>query len=172
VLDTYDATALVGLRTIIRGAVIQTTDEQGEVSVTIPRQAQLLAAATVVRCLMPIRLRGWEVKAMRKIMHLTMGDLAKRLDEKTATETVSRWESEAQPMVGYVEKLLRLVICETLSKDAPGIDYNASKIAELRLVDPWKMDPNDEPPFIQMVAVRVKEPSGTVIDGWDVKNAA
>jgi hypothetical protein len=37
---------------------------------------------------------------MRKIMDLTLAELDKKLDERTATETVSRWASEAQPMGG------------------------------------------------------------------------
>jgi DNA-binding transcriptional regulator YiaG len=172
ILDSYDATPIIGLRTIVRNAVIETTDEDGEVSIEIPLQRQLLAAAAVARCLMPIRLRGWELKAMRKIMRLTLNELAKMLDEKTAPETLSRWESEAQPIGGYVEKLLRLLVCETLSSQAPGVDYSAKKIAEMHLVDPWRSEPGFEVPHIEMAAVRVKESSGSVVDGWDVKKAA
>src|SRR5262245_41966797 len=110
-LEDYDATVLVGLRTIVHDAAIVRI-EDGEQTIEIPKLRGLLAAAAVARCLMPIRLRGWEIKAMRKIMKLTLAELAKRLDERTATETVSRWESEAQPMGSYVEKLLRLLVCE------------------------------------------------------------
>jgi len=172
VLNSYDVTPLVGLKTIVHDAVIETTDEDGEVSITVPRQSQLLAAAAVARCLMPIRLRGYELRAMRKILRLTLVDLAKKLDEKTAPETLSRWESDTQPIGGYAEKLLRLLICEELSSQAPGVDYNARMIARLQIIDPWRADPNYEVPPIEMIAVRAKEASGSVVDAWDVKKAA
>jgi DNA-binding transcriptional regulator YiaG len=65
------------------------------------------------------------MKAMRKAMKWTLGDLARKLDGKTAPETVSRWESEAQAAGIYAEKVLRLIVCEQLKKDAPGIAYDA-----------------------------------------------
>src|ERR1700693_142846 len=68
ILPEYDATALVGLKTLVGNAAIERVDEQGEVTVELPKQSELLAAAAVVRCLMPIRLRGSEIKAMRRIM--------------------------------------------------------------------------------------------------------
>src|SRR5437899_4511889 len=110
-LKEYDATALVGMRTIVHDAAIERVDEQGERTIEIPKLRELLAAAAMKRCLTPIRLRGHEIKAVRHIMRLTLTELAKRLDERTAIETVSRWESEAHPMGGYVEKRLRLLVC-------------------------------------------------------------
>src|SRR5262249_13955901 len=119
-LDEYDATPLVGLRVIVKDAAIEHKDDNGETTIELPKLRELLAASAVVRCLLPIRLRGSEMKAMRKIMGMTLADLAKKLDDRTAVETVSRWESETQPMGGYVEKLLRLLICESLKEEAPG----------------------------------------------------
>lgn len=171
-LDKYDATSLVGLRTIVRGAAIEHTDENGEVTIELPKLRHLLASAAIVRCLMPIRLRGWEIKAMRKIMDLTLAELAKRLDERTAVETVSRWESESQPMGGYAEKILRLLVCEQLREEAPGVDYHASLIANLRVIDPWRAKPNYEVPYIHLELIKVKEQSGSIIETWDAKMAA
>ena len=34
-------------------------------------------------------------------------------------------------MGGYADKVLRLVICEALSKEAPGVEYNGAMLAEL-----------------------------------------
>ena len=172
VLDEYDATDLVGLKTLVRGAAIEHTDSDKEVTVELPKLRQLLASAAVVRCLMPIKLRGWEIKAMRRIMKCTLAELAKKLDERTAVETLSRWESEAQPLGGYAEKVLRLVVCEELKKDAPGVEYHASKIAELKVMDPWKARPDYEIPHIVLQLVRMKEQSGSIIEAWDVKMAA
>jgi len=172
VLDGYDATILVGLRTMVHGAAIEQTNEAGESTVELPKLRNLLAAAAVTRCLMPIRLRGWEIKAIRKIMGLTLAELAKRLDERTATETVSRWESEAQPMGGYAEKILRLLVCEELREQAPGIAYNGSMIANLKVCDPWRVDEEFEVPHIHLALIRMKEHSGSVIETWDAKMAA
>jgi len=163
-LEEYDATILVGLRTIVRNAAIEYTD--GDKTIEVPKLRELMASAAVVRCLMPIRLRGAEMKAMRKIMRMTLADLAKKLDERTAVETVSRWESEAQPMGGYVEKLLRLQVCEALKGEAPGIAYDGSMIANLQVIDPWKADPNYAVPAIVLELVKIKQQSGPVIEAW------
>lgn len=133
VLDTYDATSHVGLRTVVCGAAIERVDESGEETIELPKPRELRASVAVARCLMPEKLQGWEIKAMRKIMGLTLAELAKKLDERTAPETVSRWETDAQPMGSYADKVLRLLICEELRKEAPGIAYNGALIANLRV---------------------------------------
>ena len=163
--EEYDATPLVGLHTLVRNAAIETVDEDGG-SVEVPKLPELLATAAILRCLMPIRLRGAEMKAMRKAMKMTLADLARKLDARTAPETVSRWESEAQPMGGYVEKLLRLLVCETLKEKAPGIDYNASMIAHLTVMDPWATDPEYKVPPVRLVYTKIKQQAGPVIDAW------
>src|ERR1700676_625807 len=128
-VPVYDATVFVGLRTVVYEAAIERIESDGEVAIELPNLPNLLASAAVARCLMPARLRGYEMRAMRRIMKLTLADLAKRLGEKTAPETVSRWEAETQVMGGYAEKVLRLLVCEELRHSAPGIEYNASMIA-------------------------------------------
>jgi DNA-binding transcriptional regulator YiaG len=172
VLPVYDATVFVGLRTIVYDAAIERT-EDGEVTIELPKPHKLVASAAVARCMMPVRLRGSEMRSMRKIMKLTLADLAKKLDEKTAAETVSRWESEAQPMGGYAEKLFRLIVCEELKKDAPGVDYSAGAIVHMKVCDPWRSDPNCEPPSVALALVQLKEQgSGSIIEAWNVKQAA
>jgi DNA-binding transcriptional regulator YiaG len=160
-LPEYDATALTGLRTVVYDAAIEHVGEDGEVTIELPQLPALMAAAAVSRCLDPIRLGGSEIRAIRKIMGLTLAELAKRLDARTATETVSRWEANAQPMGSYAERVLRLVVCEALTGEAPGIDYNAGMIAELQLAD------GDEAPIIELVYGRLKEQAGGIIDAWE-----
>jgi DNA-binding transcriptional regulator YiaG len=172
VLAEFDATALVGLRTCVMNAAIERIDGNGERTVEVPKLRELAASTAVERCLLPIRIRGAELKAMRKIMRLTLAQLAKRLDEKTAPETVSRWETEAQPMGGYVEKLLRLLVCEELKKEAPGVSYNASKIAYLRVVDPWRADPEFEVPHLQFRYMPTRLEECLVVDTWSPRTAA
>lgn len=168
VLETYDATTLIGLKVIVHGAVIEDTEDD---AIEVPNLNQLKASVAMARCLTPIRLRGSEMKAMRKIMKLTLAELAEKLDERTAPETVSRWESEAQPMGGYAEKLFRLLVCEQLKEDAPGIGYNAGMIANMRVQDPWRSDSTFEMPPLQFSLIRMKERTGAVIDAWE-KQAA
>jgi DNA-binding transcriptional regulator YiaG len=173
VLPVYDATVFVGLHTIVCNAAIERTEDDGDVTIELPKPHELVASAAVARCLIPVRLRGSEMRAMRKIMKLTLADLAKRLDERTATSTVARWESEAQPMGGYVEKLFRLIVCEELKKDSPGVDYHASAIAHLKVSDPWRADPKHELPAVVLSLVQLKEQgSGSIIEAWNVKQAA
>jgi DNA-binding transcriptional regulator YiaG len=173
VLPVYDATAFVGMRTIVCNAAIERTEDDGEVTIELPKPHELAAAAAVARCLIPVRLRGSELRAMRKIMKLTLPELAKRLDEKTAGETVARWESEAQPMGGYVEKLFRLIVCEELKNAAPGVDYNASAIAHMKVSDPWRATPDYELPAVTLSLVQLKEQgSGSIVEAWNVKQAA
>jgi DNA-binding transcriptional regulator YiaG len=165
-LAVYDASVFVGLRTIVYDAAIELVDGQAERTIELPKLEELSASSAVVRCLMSERLRGSEIRSMRRIMKLTLADLAKRLDEKTAVQTVSRWESEAQPMGVYAEKLLRLLVCEELRKAAPGVEYNASKIVNLRIRDPWKINADYQIAPVELGLVAVKQPAGAIIEAW------
>ncbi len=172
VLDSYDATVHVGISTVIYRAAIVQYDEDGEETIEIPRQDELRASVAVARCLMPIRLRGSELKAIRKILGKTLEEMAKSLDERTAMETVSRWESETQPMGGYAEKLFRLFVCEELKDHAPGIEYNGKMIADLRVLDPWRVDAEFQVPPVHLSLIELKERSGTIIEAWNERKAA
>ena len=122
---------------------------------------------------MTLKLQGHEMKAMRKTMKMTLRELAEKMDGRTAPETIARWESEAQPIGGYAEKVFRLLVCETLAQDAPGIEYRASMIANLRVIDPCRMGDQDyEVPPIELELIRLKEQSGTIIQAWDARMAA
>src|SRR5262249_25651140 len=157
----------------VYNAAIERTEVDGEETIELPNLPELLAAAAVVRCLMPIRLRGREIHAMRRIMKLTLSDLAKKLGEKTAVETVSRWESDAQVIGGYAEKVLRLLVCEDLYRSAPGVEYNASMIAHLNVRDPWRADPTYEVPPVHLELVRLKEQcTGAINEAWTTSKAA
>jgi transcriptional regulator with XRE-family HTH domain len=129
------------------------------------------AAVAISRCLMPVKLHGKEIKAMRKILGLTLAEFASRLDERTAVETVSRWETDAQPMGGYAERIIRLMVCEQLKKEAPGVEYDASMIANLKVADPWKIDPDYEVPAVCLKLINLKA-AGTIIETWNAKLAA
>jgi DNA-binding transcriptional regulator YiaG len=168
-LAIFDASVFTGLRTIIHDAAIERIDDDGERSIELPKLAELVASAAIARCLMQERLRGSEIRAIRRIMKLTLSELAKRLDDKTAVETVSRWESESQPMGVYAEKILRLLVCEELRRDAPGIEYSASRIVDLRIRDPWKINPAQEYPTLNVMLISIRQSPGMIIEAWTEK---
>src|SRR3954463_1129264 len=64
ILDRYDATQLIGLRVVVCNAAVERVGSDGERTIELPKQRELFATAAVARCLIPIRLRGSEVKAM------------------------------------------------------------------------------------------------------------
>jgi DNA-binding transcriptional regulator YiaG len=167
VLDAYDATTLVGLRTIVYNAAIERTESDGEISVEVPKLRELLAAAAMARCLTPIRLQGYEIRAIRKIMGLTLAELGELLGESTPAATVSRWESE-QRMGGFAEKCLRLAVCERLKDAAPGMSYDAAKLSPMKVSDPWLGNPDYVAPAVEITRVRVKKDHGAAFEAWDL----
>jgi DNA-binding transcriptional regulator YiaG len=171
-LEERDVSALVGVRTIACNAAIERRDAAGQ-TIELPKLRELIASALVTRCLMPIRLRGHEIRAMRKGMRMTLNELAKKLGGKTAPETVSRWEAEGQPIGSHAERVLRLIVCEQLKKEAPGIEYDAEKLASMNEVDdPWATDPDYEVPPVVLIYMPMKV-DHSVIDAWnEKKNAA
>jgi DNA-binding transcriptional regulator YiaG len=168
VLDEYDATALVGLKTIIHNAAIEHCEDDG-ISIEVPKLRKLMAAAAVARCLTPAKLRGGEIKAMRRILDLTIAQMAARMGARTATETVCRWETEAQPMGAYAEKVYRLLVCETLAGDAPGIEYHAAALADLAIAD--QRDAAEEP-VIHLHYIPMLQGSGAITETYNDKLAA
>ena len=170
VLESYDATHLIGLRVMVLQSAVRTGDEDGEECVEIPRIDNLAKSATVARCLMPLRLKSAELKAIRRILNLSGRELAQKLE--TQPETLSRWENGVQPMGGYVEKVFRLLACELLKDEVPGIAYAARAIAEMKVIDPLRSGETEweVPPIgFQLVKMRVGEPCGApeIRDEWN-----
>lgn len=165
-LDEHDVSDLVGLNVVVSQAAHEVVDEAGDVSVEVDDLLTLAAAAAVTRCLMPMRLRGTELRNIRKIAGFTAVGLAEEMGEKTSPETVSRWENEKQPMGGYAEKVFRLVICERLRERAPGVGYRDGMIAALRQIDPWRVEPDYVVPTIMMQRVRVRNDQCDLIEAW------
>jgi len=168
VLDRYDASHLIGLNVVVIEGARRIVDEDGEEYISVPLIDQLAKAAAIARCLMPQRLLGQEIKAMRRIAGLTAKELARRLGEKTAPETLSRWERGEQGMGGYAEKVLRLVICEDLKDEAPGVEYDASMIAHLNQIDPWRTEPNYQVPAMEFHLAKVREDK-CLRDAWNIE---
>ena len=169
-LERADVSDLVGLRVVVLHAAREITENDGEVSIEVPDLGALSAAAALARALLPIRLRGRELRAIRHIAGLTAAELAERMGDKTSPETISRWENEKQPMGGYAEKIYRLVMCEALRARAPGIGYEDGMIARMTVRDPWRADPRYEVPAIALERVRLRpEQNRPVIDAWSAE---
>lgn len=75
-------------------------------------------------------------------------------------------------MGGYAEKILRLLVCESLKSESPGIEYNGSMIAHLNVKDPWRADQHYVVPNVVLTLIQMKEQSGSIIETWNAKKAA
>lgn len=165
-IEEHDVTDLIGLRVLVASTAHKLIGEDGVVSFEVPDIEALAIAAAVGRCLMPIRLRGSELRTIRKIAEWTAADVAGRMGEKTSPETISRWENEKQPMGGYAEKVFRLVVCEELKGRAPASGYTGEAIAKLVVLDPWRAHPEFEVPTMVFERVKIHE-QGRRIDAWE-----
>jgi DNA-binding transcriptional regulator YiaG len=167
-LERYDATALIGLSVVLINGAKQIIEAAGEgkteTYVEIPNMDELSAAAAMVRCLMPQKLRGAEIRAIRKILGMTAREFSEAMGEKTAIETISRWENEAEFAGGYAEKLIRIAVCERLKSRAPGVDYDPEKLIRTKMIGNGKMDPKSIP-TIQLRRMLVRLDSRTN-DSW------
>lgn len=175
-LGRYDASTLLGLNVVlISGAkeVVEIDEDGKETSfVEIPNLDELSAAAALVRCLMPHKLRGSEIRSLRKIAGMTARELSEAMGGQTALETISRWENEAEFAGGYAEKVLRLAICERVRARAPGIDYSADLVNRVRMVGNGKMPAGSIPP-IQMNIMPVRlQSEQRIIDSWTEEKMA
>lgn len=136
-LARYDASTLVGLNVILVNGAKEIIEIDGGEQVTyveVPNLEELSAAAAVVRCLMSQKLRGSEIRALRKIAGMTARELSEAMGGQPALETISRWENEGDFAGGYAESVLRLAICERVKDRAPGIDYSADKVNRVKLI--------------------------------------
>lgn len=167
VLARHDVSDVVGLRVVAVGAVREITEADGELSYEIPDVEQLSAAAAVTRCLLPPRLRGPELRAIRHIVGWTAVDLARRLGERTSIETISRWENDKVPMGGYAEKVFRLVVCEELKQKALGVPYHADMIARLIQIDPRRSAPDHVLPPMVFERVKVRNRERRLLEVWE-----
>jgi hypothetical protein len=53
-----------------------------------------------------------------------------------------------------------------------GIEYNASMIANLKVRDPWRSEPNYQVPPVELWLMPLKECTGTIIEAWNEKKVA
>lgn len=166
VIGRYDATALIGLPVILIDAAREIREKgDPDPSIALPSPGELSAAAALVRCQMPQRLRGDEVKALRKIADLTQAALIAALGGETAVGTISRWETNDKPVSSYVEKMVRLAVCERLKGRAPGVMHAPGAILALKLTD-------KKPSPVELRRALVRADGGMVETWSDAKATA
>ena len=142
-IGRWDATALIGLSVIVIDAAIEIAepgDEDGP-SIAIPALDEFSAAAALVRCQMKQRLQGTEVATLRKIAGFRQRAMSEAIGGETAVETISRWETADKPVGTYIERLVRLAICEAVKGRAPGVVYAPGAILSLSMVKAKRVPP-------------------------------
>lgn len=168
ILEQYDATALIGLSIVLINSakeIVEDGDEGPETYVEVPDMEGLMAAAAMARCLRPHKLGGSDIRAIRKIADMTARELSEAMGGNTATETISRWENEAEFPGGYVDKLMRLAFCERLKDRVTGVDYHPDKVLRLKVIGNGKVDPKSIPP-LRFKRMPVQSQDRRVNDSW------
>jgi len=125
-ITQHEETALgLPYAVILENAAQEILDDDGSVlGVHIPNMENLVATIAAVRCLMPERLRGNEVRFIRKVIGKGAKEFAEDLEMDPST--YSRWENEKQTVGGWADKQVRQMTILLL----------AGRIAHL------KIDPN------------------------------
>jgi DNA-binding transcriptional regulator YiaG len=104
----------------------------GEVeSITIPNLQGLIASVAVCRVKNPLKLKGVEIRFLRKAMEMTGSDLAEKLDY-SRKEKVSLWENDQEPMSPRSERLLRILVGDKLGEFSP-ISITSNEILSMRI---------------------------------------
>nr|WP_294557275.1 hypothetical protein [uncultured Rhodopila sp.] len=128
---------------ILLNIVQELIDDRGErIGTRIPNLQGLSATVAIARCLHPLKLRGAEVRFIRRVLDVNQMDFSAQL-ELGSVESISRWENDVRPVGDSVDKLLRFVAIASLRELAPGISAAAdSKLIQLRIqrrhsLDEW-----------------------------------
>jgi len=138
-------------------------------AITIPKVAQMVSAAAVLRSTMPQKLRGQEIRAMRKALGLNARQLAQELGVRE--EAVSRWENGRDPIGPASEILLRLAVVDMLGEKTPGISANMSEVRRLK-IEP--LAPSARPVIVTLTygKVRVTRPRIKIVTAWEAYDQA
>ncbi|MFO1038269.1 MAG: hypothetical protein U1E45_15640 [Geminicoccaceae bacterium] len=121
---------LGGVKVVLHDAVIEEVcDACGERAVVVPDLNGLIVSAAVARLLEPVRLRGREVRFVRKALGMNGRAFAKAMQIRP--ETLSRWEQGMQGVGGYAEQLLRHNACALLREQFPAVQYDPAAIAHM-----------------------------------------
>jgi putative zinc finger/helix-turn-helix YgiT family protein len=115
--------------TVLQGVEVSRCSTCGHVEFAIPAIEQLnqLLAEHVIAT--PGRLNGGEIRFLRTFLGYSSADFAKLMG--STASTISRWESDTQPMGNHADLFLRALI--VIGKKVES--YPIDKFAELAIAD-------------------------------------
>lgn len=165
-LPEYE-TEVGGLKVRLLNAVVREVCEDcGDATVEIPNLEGMVKTVAVARALLPIRLRGSDVRLMRQALDMNGRQFAAAME--LTPETVSRWESGERGIGGYSEKLLRHNVCALLHRQVPELDYDPAEITTMEIFD---ADDDHVLPTFELRRVLVRD-RGQREEAWDMPLAA
>lgn len=141
VMPTYQDDTIIGFKDLVlHDAVEQFSCRKcGEQLATyIPDMRGLECAVAVARVMLPVRLKGHEIRFLRKTVGLAIREMTNVLQVRE--ETISRWENGREAIGPQSEKLLRLVVGVALADFAGATSFDAGKIIEMDLRGPARPD--------------------------------
>jgi putative zinc finger/helix-turn-helix YgiT family protein len=93
---------------VLKGVEVRTCHDCGEQEIGIPYLEGLLSTLAETLAAGKARLKGAEVRFLRKHLELSGCEFAAVMGVEP--ETVSRWENDRQPISKTAERLLRLIV--------------------------------------------------------------
>jgi DNA-binding XRE family transcriptional regulator len=105
----------------------------------IPDTPGLIAAVSIARTKVNLKLNGEEIKFLRKAIGKSAKELAQEL--RVSDETVSRWEHGHLVMGDPMERILRWKVCKALEERAPLIKWDDDEILTRMTIVPVAAHP-------------------------------
>jgi transcriptional regulator with XRE-family HTH domain len=142
ILEEFEVNTLgLPFPVLVKNAVVERRDaETNEViGHAIPDLDGLVAAVAMTRALLPLALRGKELRFMRKAIGMKSKDFAEAVG--LTASSYSRYENDNDQMGGFVEQIVRELVCEELKGRAPAIDYSPRMIIGKTIVREWSEEP-------------------------------
>lgn len=115
IIDTYEMndTGLPYPVTILNA--VERVQRRGQEGFRIPNLKALLERIAVVRCALPNRLIGPEIKFVANVLGVSGKKMAEMLS--VTPETMSRWINDERSMPELAERMLKLIVLTTFARD-------------------------------------------------------
>ncbi len=136
-IKDYNADALLGIDgVILHDAVVEARCILCNAldSVLIPNVQGLIAAVAVSRTMIRFKLRGKEIRFLRKAVEVSAEELSNTVDVRA--DGISRWENDKEVINSRSEKLLRLFVGKKLAH-LTAIKFDADAIFSMTF-QPWR----------------------------------
>jgi transcriptional regulator with XRE-family HTH domain len=141
IVPSYDASAMLGIEGVYLSSAVRETrcERCGYIdSVEIPNLEGLIATVAVTRVMLPLKLRGREIRFLRDALEMTAQELCEHALKVTPSQ-ISKWENDKEPIGPHSETILRLYAVDHL---APSTTLHAEREAIYGMkLTPWhKLD--------------------------------